>query len=100
MSLFSKKMSRDEVRDKVISMIDPLTSEVVDLSSFLGTNSYDLNDGKYLALSDLQIDRFFSQCEKEFKITIRARSYYAAVTVDELISAIHRTRTVGTGRLG
>lgn len=87
--MFGNRWTHDKIRDRVITLLDPRLRpwKSIDLSSYLGFAPDD-RDGWYLNLTDLQIDLFLSDLEKEFKIKINNRSYYAGLQVGRLISAL------------
>jgi hypothetical protein len=87
--MFGNRWTHDKVRDRVIDLLDSRIHpwQSIDLSSYLGLAPDD-RDGWYLNLTDLKIDRFFSDLEKEFKIKINSRSYYAALQVGRLIASL------------
>ena len=101
MALFKRKLSPDEIRDRVIDLIVPLTyiGQEIDLSYFLGSHPDYQNADGYLNISELEIDRLFSSIEKEFKVKVPNRQRYSNSTVGDLISALQYSVKLGLSSL-
>ena len=101
MELFKRKLSPDDIRDRVIDLIVPLTyiGQQIDLPYFFGADPNNENAEGYLNISELEIDKLLSGIEKEFKIKIPNRQRFASSTVGNLISALQYSVKLGLSSL-